>query len=481
MTKRPKHTQTSDLASKSSDAQGGRKPVTSRTKTPVRQMATGNAPLAKLPMIDPYLTTTRPFVMAVAGNVAGHYETVWRPQQRKAKARDKATLAANVLTIFANLARATVERHHEEGATPAVGVSLRAAKQKRTRYTPEGVSGLPRVVETLSAHKAGLTLRKSGQIGVASAMVPDAAFRENLGRFWIKPEHFEDRADASRETIVLTKVTDRDYAKGTVSRELIDYADTRETRRLRAEMARINDALRSADMRFEAHDGERLVLTRLRHLRRLFNSPNGRRRFDRNGRLFGGWWQTIKSERRHAIRLDGEPIADLDFSTMFLRLAYIEAGHAPPEGDDLYALPGFERHRDGVKEVVNAMLSRDTPMTRLPRGVKELLPKGAALGPLRDAILAAHPKIAGVFESGFGPLLMFRESEILVAAMLRLIEAGVTAVLPMHDGLMCPASKKAIVKAAMGEAAEAVTGFQLPVKEKEIAGRKITFPLCGEQ
>lgn len=476
--KKPKHARARDLASKSPDAHGGRKPVTSRTKTPVRQKTRENVPQAKLPMLDPYLTTMHPFVRTIADNVVGYYEAFCRPQKRKAKAQDEATLATNVLTIFANLARAAVETR-EDGATPAVGVSLRAAKQKRTRYTPEGVSGLPRLVETLSAHTAGFTLRKSGQMGVASAMVSDAAFNENLRRYRIGPEHFEERADASRETILLTKVTDRDYARGIVSREFIDYADTPDTRRLRAAMARINDALRTADMSFEARDGGRPVLTGLRHLRRRFDSPNGRRRFDRNGRLFGGWWQTIKSEGRHAIRLDGEPVADLDFSAMFLRLAYIEAGHAPPEDDDLYALAGFERHRDGVKEVVNAMLARDTPMTRLPRGVKELLPRGTALRPLRAAILTAHPKIAGVLENGFGPRLMFRESEILVAALLRLIDRGVTAVLPMHDGLMCPESKKAIVRTAMGAAAEAMTGFQLLVKEKEIAGRKSRSPCVG--
>lgn len=476
MTTKPKQRRRArDLASKSSDAQGGRKPVTSRTKTPVRPKVTDGAPLAKLPMmLDPYLTTTHPFVRTVAENVAGYYETFWRPRQRKAKARDKAALAANVLTIFANLARATVESR-EEGATPAVGVSLRAAKQKRTRYTPEGVSGLPRAVETLSEHKAGFTLHKSGQKGIASAMVPDDAFRDELLRFRIKPEHFEDRPDASRETIWLTKIIDRDYVTGVVDRDLIDYADTDETRRLRAEMARINDALRTADMRFETARHDAPVLTKLRHMRRYFTSDDeGRERFDRNGRLFGGWWQTIKSERRHAIRLDGEPIADLDFSAMFLRLAYIEAGHAPPDDENPYALPGFEKHREGVKTVINAMFFRDTPMTRLPRGAKGLLPRGTALGRLRDAIFAAHPKLTGVFETDVGLRLMFRESEILVAAMLRLIDAGVTAVLPMHDGLMCPESKAPLVLAAMGEASEAATGVQLLVKPKEI-----TSPLKG--
>ena len=62
-------------------------------------------------------------------------------------------------------------------------------------------------------------------------------------------------------------------------------------------------------------------------------------RFDQGGRLYGGFWQNLKSCRREHIRIEGEPITVLDYGSMFTRLAYYEVGTVPPEGD-LYAIPG---------------------------------------------------------------------------------------------------------------------------------------------
>jgi hypothetical protein len=73
-----------------------------------------------------------------------------------------------------------------------------------------------------------------------------------------------------------------------------------------------------------------------------------RQRFDLSGRLFGGFWQGLQRERRSGIRIDGEPVATLDYSSMFARLAYASKGVRPPAGD-LYAIPGLEGRRDAVK------------------------------------------------------------------------------------------------------------------------------------
>ena len=75
----------------------------------------------------------------------------------------------------------------------------------------------------------------------------------------------------------------------------------------------------------------------------------GRERFDLGGRLFGGWWQSLEKQRRRSIRLDGEPIAELDFAAMFLRLAYLEVGESPPEGDLYAAVPGRSLQAFGAR------------------------------------------------------------------------------------------------------------------------------------
>ncbi|WP_244031535.1 hypothetical protein [Methylobacterium sp. E-016] len=74
--------------------------------------------------------------------------------------------------------------------------------------------------------------------------------------------------------------------------------------------------------------------------------------------------------------------------------------------------------------------------------------------------------MAGVFETGIGLRLMFRESQVLVAALLTLADKGIPA-LPMHDGLMVAGSKDDLAARIMGEAAQDVTGHRLPISLKK--------------
>ncbi len=151
---------------------------------------------------------------------------------------------------------------------------------------------------------------------------------------------------------------------------------------------------------------------------------------------------------------------------MFLRLAYARAGVEQPSGD-LYGgiLSGAQEavHRQGVKQVVNAMLARDTPLTRLPKGCKELLPKGTKASSLRTAILERHAAIVDQFECGMAASLTRTESDILVAVLLRLIDIGIIA-LPMHDGLMVRRDKADGALKVMREVSRERTGYELPAK-----------------
>jgi hypothetical protein len=94
--------------------------------------------------------------------------------------------------------------------------------------------------------------------------------------------------------------------------------------------------------------------------RRFIILPEQEISFDQGGRLFGGFWQQLKRERRRHIRIEGEPVAVLDYGSMFTRLAYSEIGAEPP-GGDLYAVPGFEGYRSGIKLVMNALFFDKSP------------------------------------------------------------------------------------------------------------------------
>ncbi|WP_289014871.1 hypothetical protein [uncultured Methylobacterium sp.] len=413
-------------------------------------------------MFDPWLTSSHRFIEVVGDNLILNWERLEPPRQRRLREADRQNRDAIIRAVLANLAFAVATGIEP----PVIGISLRAGKQKKTRYDRDGFAGLPRVVTLLAERLESdlLTLATSKEWGRASAITPGPNLLEHLRSFRFTAEHFHQLP--GRESVWLSR-TERDFAGNVAGRELIDYADTSETIQYRAEMQRINDTLAAANLGLEPGNAP-TTPTRLRALRRAFNlpadAPHGTERFDLGGRLFGGWWQALPRSRRHAVRIDGEPVADLDFSSMFLRLAYAEVGVKPPDGDLYATIPGLSerRWRPGIKKVVSAMLFRTTPLVRAPKGTRSFLPSGLPASQLRSAILSAHPALAGVFETGIGLRLMFRESQVLVAALLALAEEGAAA-LPMHDGLMVARSKADLAAGIMAEAAKAITGYYLPI------------------
>jgi len=405
---------------------------------------------------DPWLTSDRRFLSVLAENVAGRYEELV-PRKRAMKAQDRDNVEMILKALLANIAFGVATGNDR----PNVLVSLRAPKRKLSRYDRRGFALLPRILEVLSSQGALIELRKSNQRGIASSISPSASLVSDIKRFRWRPEHFS--WEPGTETIRLS-ITHRNFATRTKTVELIDYTDTAETRVFREQMALINASLRNSKISF-VDDGGPPVLTTHRDLVRHFKALDAaEQRFDLNGRLFGGWWQELPSSRRSAIRIRGERVADLDFASAFLRLAYCEAGAKAPEGDLYSRIPvvNAELYREGLKQIISAMLFRESPLIRIPSELKDSLPRDATGATIREAVFAAYPELGGIFERGAGLRLMFRESQILVRALLKLAEMG-TCGLGMHDGIMVPRSQIEAAKAAMTEASEEVLGVRLPI------------------
>lgn len=155
---------------------------------------------------------------------------------------------------------------------------------------------------------------------------------------------------------------------------------------------------------------------------------------------------------------------------MFPRLAYARVGTAPPQGD-LYAIPGLQQHRAGVKAGLSALLSTETEMTRLPPKVKHALPAGWTASRFRDAIADKHPALVPLFGKDIAMDLMFTESCILVAVLLRLARMGVAA-LPMHDGVMVQSRHVESAETLMRAIAIEKSSLQIPVALKPLVGQR---------
>jgi hypothetical protein len=446
------------------------------------EVSVGDVHFGRDLFFDPFLTCHHPGVGTVSEKLTTAIASVSPPRQRARRPRDAENHSALVAAIAANLALAVVMGQ----SPPLVAVSLRKPERKRSRYEPSGLRQLATVVPQLA--KAGaVELSKSKKRGKASTIepVPDlvAAIRALDD---LSPASF-GRADGE-ETIILARTT-VDVVKQQRESELVDYEDTFDTIRFREEMRRINDHLAHADVGYVGpvcDESGRLLdpSPRARFLHRTFSIPAPKRerfaplppvadaekRFDRGGRLYhrGIFWQQLGKDLRRHVRIDGEETAYLDFASMYLRLALLSVGVEPPAGDLYRTVAGIEteEHRDGIKKVLNAMLFRKGDLERLPRGTRDLLPETLrSARAVSDAIKSAFADLVPIFGTRKGFELTFTESQILVAALLRLNEKGITA-LPIHDGMMVPKSRADEAKRLIDEVSAEVVSFVLPLTVK---------------
>lgn len=411
-------------------------------------------------MFDPWLTLRHPHPLV--GYLIAEMTSI--EQRKRGRSKDMEDgLRLGMETVTANLVRAAL--YQPEGK---LLVLLARPTDKQSRYDRQGFRKLKEWL--LSLETLGyVEVHASRKIGVASHVVVTGKFSSLLNQ----PSTATTRGDLQKidgQELVILRRNVRFRPGGAKFGQNIEYADTTETRKFREELAIINQFLENADIGFSGNVA--VDITR-KTLHRSFILPpfveTDEAIFDYGGRLGGGWWMSLpKAERRH-IRIDGEEqIADLDFSSMFVRLALHSVGAPLPDGDLYGAIPGVEteEHRQAVKTVVLNLLGRSSPLVKLPEGVGPGLPlQLRSAVAIRSAILNSIPGLEAAIERGLCYSLFRTESNILVRALLKLMALNITG-LGMHDGIMVAASKAEIAKAVLQDAAREEIGVTLPVVRK---------------
>lgn len=205
-----------------------------------------------------------------------------------------------------------------------------------------------------------------------------------------------------------------------------------------------------------------------RLVRRYFS--NGR--FDHGGRLFGGFWLSMRKQERRALRLSGEPVVALDYRQMAPRLLYARARATPP--DDCYAVPGYRHHREGWKKLLNALLFDGDARERMPQGIRSQLPSRMSYEQAKHLLLAHNHSIAHLIRDGVGFELMFAESELMIATLFALRAQDVPA-LPVHDGLLVGYDASIQAASTMRSAFLARTGQPGELTMDDFSGRRFIF------
>lgn len=207
---------------------------------------------------------------------------------------------------------------------------------------------------------------------------------------------------------------------------------------------------------------------------------------DQGGRLYGGQHETMPKECRKHIQIDGEPTVELDYSALHpnLLLWLTES----PECADPYSRIAEEAglSREAVKALMlrlinsnagadfcrtvtrsgnpeeKAKVARDSAQAF--EGFIEGVPDGYTGGQFIEAVTRAFPAFGGLIGSGIGLTLQHHDSEIIIDAITKCLDAGFIG-LPVHDSLIVPISRQDEARRFMAAAyAERTGGRSILIK-----------------
>ena len=176
--------------------------------------------------------------------------------------------------------------------------------------------------------------------------------------------------------------------------------------------------------------------------------------------------QQLKKAQRLAIRLDGEPVVEIDIKASHLTILYGKTGLPFDFSQDPYALLGIERQV--AKMWITASMTNGRALERWSpdqrKGYAKAHP-GRNLGsdykPARveGAVRLKHPVLRDLANLPLNwAQLTYIESEVVIRSMLDLIARGATS-LPVHDSLIVPASHEELAAGLLKGHFETLVGI----------------------
>ena len=269
--------------------------------------------------------------------------------------------------------------------------------------------------------------------------------------------------------------------RGQTTGDLVDYADTKFTKRARKDLQKINAFIAGHNINLDIMDDqeEELLFKMLQRddprrdkfidytktrLRRIFNNSS----FEEGGRFYGGWWEEILSDYRALITIDGKRTVELDYSGMHFAIMYAELAMDMPMADP-YALDGYGGHLRGkIKKAFHIIVncaSREQAVGAIDGRIEtgELSEELVGGDRLLQAFKDTHPLIKDKIASGEGVRGQFTDSRIAEKVMLKGIDIGL-CILPIHDGFITGRGDEFVLEGLMNDAFKEITGYKTDIK-----------------
>ena len=176
--------------------------------------------------------------------------------------------------------------------------------------------------------------------------------------------------------------------------------------------------------------------------------------------------QNLTKDVRRTMRIDGEPVAEFDFSGMHPRMLYRRANCKPIDGDVYQpelVLPGCHAEpgvRGFIKRATNICFNCKS-RAKANSSISNILRRDAQLDGmveaevgdvwgLVDRILEVHRPIYKFFFTCVGMELMTMDGTVMLAIMRAFRDARKPA-LPIHDAVVCRASDADFTRTTMAE------------------------------
>ena len=364
------------------------------------------------------------------------YEAYYGTRKRARRPADQVTYDRTVEAILCDLCAVELASENDSTHLPLSNKVLRS--KSRYKGTALGKT-LPDILKVMSAPEMSFVSVEKGHstfkivdhdLNVAFAGGQQTILKagpkllSRIERFDITRE---DMGQAPEEEVLILRAPKR---HSNSNAEYQEYEDDKTTLTLRQQMTDINAWLSTADITCNLPQ----VDPAHRRLRRIFNNSD----FGQGGRLYGGFWQAMSSdERQEHILIEGDCCVELDYGQMSLAILYGLTGTKPPEGDlyDLSAEGIPTDYRKGIKTVIQALINSSKVPTKMPKGVRKLIPSRYTINDILQAVSRKHPAIYPQMTSGIGMQLFRKESDILVDVLETLRSEGIVA-LPVHDAVI---------------------------------------------
>lgn len=281
---------------------------------------------------------------------------------------------------------------------------------------------------------------KSHMKGLSSAYEPTHKLRDWFHR------HAHELAvvDLShyREPVVLTKGPDK---------LLADYTESEQSIAIRNQLMAVASLFDDREVTLPDGDGvQRKVPVDFFKPRRIFRDD-----FHSGGRAYCRA-QTIGSEQRKQLQVDGEPCVEWDYSSHQPRMLYHLNGLEAPE--DCYAHATIPR--DLIKSAMMRVMNckNDKQARGALQGLLNESGYKLTARALLDAVYTSHPLIQKTMGADLWKQLQYLESSITMQIMERLADQNVCC-LGVHDSFVVSQSQGTLLQKLMADEYQKQMGF----------------------